>query len=69
MGASEEENRARRYRDLARELRVRASTMTDERTRQGMLEAAKVWDQLSNFADRQVRLFAKPITDQRRPRP
>ena len=69
MGASEEENRARRYRDIAKELRVRATTMTDERTRQGMLEAATVWDQLSNFADRQVRLFARPITDPRRPRP
>jgi hypothetical protein len=52
--ASEEENRAQRYRDLASELRVRVSIIADQRTRQAMIEAANVWDQLASLVDRRV---------------
>ena len=69
MGASAEEDRARRYRDLATELRASAEAMTHEGNRQGMLQAANVWDQLADFADRRVGLFVKAIPPQRRPQP
>jgi len=67
--ASPKEGPARRYRVLASELRAGAATMADERTWQGMLEAANVWDRLAEFVDREPGLFVKPIPEQRRPRP
>ena len=57
-----------RYRDLAADLRARAVTLTDERTRQGMLEAANVWDRLADLVDRRVNLFGQSIPPERRPR-
>jgi len=57
VGAGAKEDRARRYRVLATELRASAATMTHERTRLGMLEAATVWDRLADFVDRQPGLF------------
>ena len=43
------EKQARHYRDLAIQLRARAYAVTDEDAREGMLEAAMVWDQLAEL--------------------
>ena len=44
---------------------ARAVTLTEERTRQGMLEAANVWDRLADLVDRPVNLFGKSIPPER----
>ena len=68
-GGKHSRRRARRYRDLATELRSSAEAMTHQGARQGMLEAANVWDRLADFADSQVSLFVEAIPHQRRPQP
>jgi hypothetical protein len=69
LGANAEEERARRDRYLATELRARADAMTQEEARQGLLQAASVWDRLADFADRRVNLFGQSIPPPRPPRP
>jgi hypothetical protein len=44
---------AQQYRELAAETRTFADTMTHEQAREGMLEAASVWDRLAELADRE----------------
>jgi hypothetical protein len=66
--ASTQEDRARRYRELAAQTRASADAMRHEDARRAMLEAASVWDQLADLADRQVNLFVKPTLPRRRPR-
>jgi len=68
MASSTQDDRARRYRDIASELRARADAMTHEEARQGMLQAANVWDQLADLADRRVNVFIQSIPPQRHPR-
>jgi len=60
---------ARRYRDLATATRASADAMSHEGVRQAMLEAASVWDQLADLAERQVNLVVKSIPPRRHPRP
>ena len=65
LGPNAEDERARRYRHLATELRARADAMTQEGARQGLLQAASVWDRLADFADRRVNLFDQSIPPER----
>jgi len=67
VGACADEDRARGCRTIATKLRARADAMTHEGARQGMLQAAGVWDQLADFADRRVNVFIPSIPPQRHP--
>ena len=51
-------DQARSYRALAAETRAGADTMASEEPRQGMLDAANVWDQLADLAECQGRGLA-----------
>ena len=66
---SDAQDWARRYRDLAIAIRASADAMSHEGVRQAMLEAASVWDQLADLAERQVNLVVKSIPPRRHPRP
>ena len=63
-----QEDRARRYRDLAAQTRASADATKHEAARRAMLEAASVWDQLADLADRQVNIVVKTTLPRGRPR-
>jgi hypothetical protein len=44
-------DRAKRYRDIAAEVRMVAGGIADPGARQGMLMAADVWDRLAGLAE------------------
>jgi hypothetical protein len=48
------DNRAALYRNIAAEVRAKATGVSDERARQGMLMAAEVWDRLAVLAEKPV---------------
>jgi hypothetical protein len=48
------QHRARRYRDIAAQVRAQAETMSDVPARQGMARAAEVWERLAALAEQTV---------------
>jgi hypothetical protein len=55
-------DRAQQYRELAAKTRTFADVMTDEQTREELLETASVWDRLAELEDREglLGLHSKP---------